>query len=60
MYVLNKCVKKSVDNMTLFEAWHGKKSAMHHLKTFECIVHIQKTMPHLKKMEDRGRKITSS
>jgi dissimilatory sulfite reductase (desulfoviridin) alpha/beta subunit len=57
VYVLNRCSTKSVDDMTPFEAWHGKKSAVHHLKTFGCIVCVQNMTPHLKKMEDRDRKM---
>ena len=57
VYVLNRCPTKSVDSMTPFEAWHGKKPAVHHLKTFGCIVYVRNTTPHLKKLEDRGRKM---
>jgi hypothetical protein len=57
VYVLNRCPTKSVYGMTPFEAWHGKKPAVHHLKTFGCIVYIRNTVPHLKKLEDRGRKM---
>jgi hypothetical protein len=57
VYVLNRCPTKSVDGMTSFEAWHGKKPAVHHLKTFGCIVYVRNTKPHLKKLEDRGRKM---
>jgi hypothetical protein len=57
VYVLNRCPMKSVDGMTPFEAWHRKKSAVHHLRTFRCIVYVQNTAPHLKKLEDRGRKM---
>jgi transposase InsO family protein len=55
VYVMNRCPTKSVDGMTPFEAWHEKKSAVHHLRTFECIVYVRNTMPHLKKLKDRGR-----
>jgi transposase InsO family protein len=34
VYVLNICPMKSVDDMTPFEAWHGRKPTVHHLKTF--------------------------
>jgi hypothetical protein len=57
MYVLNMCPTKSIDCMTPFEAWHGRKPTVHHLRTFECIVYVQNTTPHLKKMEDHGRKM---
>jgi hypothetical protein len=57
VYVLNKCPTKSVDGMTPFEAWHRRKPMVHHLRTFECNVYVQNTTPHLKKLEDRGRKM---
>jgi hypothetical protein len=57
VYVLNMCQTKSVDGMTLFEAWHGRKPAVHHLRTFGCIMYVRNTMSHLKKLEDRGRKM---
>jgi hypothetical protein len=36
VYVLNRCLMKSVDRMTLFEAWHGRKPVMRHLRMFGC------------------------
>jgi transposase InsO family protein len=57
VYVLNRCPTKSVDVMTPFEAWHDKKPAVHHLKTFGCIVYVRNAVPHLKKLEDQGRKM---
>ena len=57
VYILNRCPTKSVTGMTPFEAWYGKKPAVHHLKTFGCIAYVRNTTPHLKKLEDRGRKM---
>jgi hypothetical protein len=57
MYVLNRCPTKSVDGMTPFEAWHGRKPVVHHLRTFGCIVYVRNTTPHLKKLEDRSCKM---
>jgi hypothetical protein len=57
VYVLNRCPTKSVDGMTLFEAWHRRKLAVHHLSTFGCIMYAWNTMPHLKKLDDRGRRM---
>jgi hypothetical protein len=57
VYVLNRCPTKSVDGMTPFEAWHGRKSMVHHLRTFRCIVYVRNMTSHLKKLEDRGRKM---
>jgi radical SAM superfamily enzyme YgiQ (UPF0313 family) len=57
MYVLNRCPMKSVDGMTLFEAWHERKPMVHHFRTFMCIVYVQNTVPHRKKLEDHGCKM---
>jgi hypothetical protein len=57
VYVLNRCLTKSVFNMTPFEAWYGKKPAVHHLGMFWCIVYVWNKMSHLKKLDDRGRKM---
>jgi hypothetical protein len=57
VYVLNRCSMKSVDGMTSFEGWHGRKPTVHHLRTFECTVYVRNTMPHLKKLEDCGREM---
>jgi hypothetical protein len=57
LYVQNRGPMKSIDGMTPFEAWHGRKPAVHHLKMFGCIMYVWNTTPHLKKLEDCGRKM---
>jgi hypothetical protein len=57
VYLLNRVPTKAVEGRTPFEVWYGKKPVVHHLKTFGCIVYIKNMKPHLKKMEDRGRKM---
>jgi hypothetical protein len=57
VYVLNRCPTKSIDGMTPFEVWHGRKPAVHHLRTFGCILYVRNTMSHLKKLEDHGHKM---
>jgi hypothetical protein len=57
VYVLNRYPTKSVDDMTPFEASHGKKEAVRLLRTFGCIVYVRNTMSHLKKLEYCGRKM---
>jgi hypothetical protein len=48
---------KSVDDMNPFEAWHGKKLVVHHLRMFGCIIYVRNTMLHLKKLEDHDHKM---
>jgi hypothetical protein len=57
VFVLNRCPTKSVDSMTPFEAWHGKKPVLYHLRMFRCIVYIQNMVPHLRQLEDCGHKM---
>jgi hypothetical protein len=57
VYVLNMSLMKSIDDMTPFETWHGRKLMVHHLKTFGCIIYVWNTTPHLMKLEDHGRKM---
>jgi hypothetical protein len=57
VYVLNRCVTKSIDGMTPFEAWHGRKPTVCHLRTFGCIMYVRNTTPYLKKLEDRGHRM---
>jgi hypothetical protein len=40
-----------------FEALYRKKHVVHHLRIFICIVYVRNTKPHLKKLEDRGKKM---
>jgi hypothetical protein len=53
VYLLNWVPTKAVEGMTPSEAWYGKKPAVHHLKTFGCIIYVRNMAPHLKKLEDR-------
>jgi hypothetical protein len=53
-YLLNRSPMRAVEGMTPFEARYGKKAGMVHLCMFWCIVHVQNTKPHLKKMDDRS------
>jgi hypothetical protein len=57
VYVMNRCLMKSVDGMTPFEVWHGRKLPVHHLRMFGCIMYVRNMTPHLKKLEDHGSKM---
>jgi hypothetical protein len=52
IYVLNQSPTKRGIGMTPYEAWYGKKSAMHHLCTFSYVAYVKETSPNLKKMDD--------
>jgi transposase InsO family protein len=47
VYLLNRSYTRSVDDKTLYEAWRDKAPAVHHLRVFECVVHVNTTRPDL-------------
>jgi hypothetical protein len=57
VYLLNRVSCKANDGKTPFEVWYRRTPAVHHLKTFGCIIYVRNTKPHLKKLDDRGRKM---
>ena len=57
VFLLNRAPTKSLDGMTPFEAWHGRKPAVHFLRTFGCVAHVKDVRPHPNKLADRSRKI---
>jgi hypothetical protein len=60
VYLLNRVACKANHDKTSFELWYGRRPAVHHLRTFGCIAYVKDTTPHLKKLDDRGRKGISS
>jgi hypothetical protein len=54
MYVLNRSPTKGVAGKTPYEVWHGRKSVVHHLRTFSCIAYVKDTSPNMKKLDDRS------
>ena len=59
-YLLNQCPSKSVKNMTPQEAWIGYKPSVSHLRIFGCIAYAQVPKTKIKKLDDRGEKLTNS
>jgi len=57
VYVLNRSPTRSLANMTPFEAWHGKKPNVNHLKTFGCVAHVKLVGPGLNKLSNRSKKM---
>jgi hypothetical protein len=55
VYVLNRSPTKGVVGRTPYEAWHDKKPAVNHLRTFGCPSYVKNTSPNLKKLDDRSR-----
>jgi transposase InsO family protein len=55
VYLLNRAPTQSVTGMTPYEAWHGARPDVSHLRVFGCVAHVRDVRPHLKKLEDRSR-----
>lgn len=54
VYVLNRAYTSSVDGRTPYEAWHGKKPTVEHLRVFGCVAHVKSARPFMRKMDDRS------
>jgi hypothetical protein len=54
VYLLNRGTTKSVAGKTPFEAWHGRRPSVQHLRVFGCVAHVKVTRPNLKKLVDRS------
>jgi hypothetical protein len=57
IYLLNRSPSRSVEGMTPYEAWHGKKPSVEHLRTFGSLVYVKNTKPNLKKLDDHSSKM---
>ncbi|OAE35830.1 hypothetical protein AXG93_4225s1340 [Marchantia polymorpha subsp. ruderalis] len=57
VFILNRLWMKALHNMTPYEAWEGKKPAVHFMRTFGCIVHVKVTRLHAKKFDDKSIKM---
>lgn len=57
VFILNRSPTKALQGKTPYEVWHGKKPAVHFMRTFGCIAHVKVTRPHAKKLDDRSIKM---
>lgn len=55
VFVLNRSLTRSLDGMTPFEGWYGRKPNVHFLRVFGCRAYVKETKPGLKKLDDRSR-----
>jgi hypothetical protein len=55
VYLLNRAPTKSVKGQTPYEAWHGRKPSVQHLRTFGCTAHVKKLGPGQSKLADRSK-----
>lgn len=54
VYLLNHSPTKSLIGRTPYEACHKKRLSVRHLRTLECLVHVNIVHPHVMKLDDRS------
>jgi hypothetical protein len=53
VYILNRSSTKALNGMTPYEAWHGCKPAVSHLRVFGCLA-FTKELGHIDKLDNRS------
>jgi transposase InsO family protein len=53
VYILNRLPNKALNGRTPYEAWHGRMSAVSHLRVFSCLT-FGKELCHIDKLNDRS------
>jgi transposase InsO family protein len=53
IYILNRSPTKALNGRTSYEAWHGCKPAVYHLRVFGCLA-FGKEFGHISKLDDRS------
>jgi hypothetical protein len=53
VYILNRSSTKALNGRTPYEAWHGRKPAVSHLRVFDCLA-FGKELGHIGKLDDRS------
>nr|GEW30773.1 retrovirus-related Pol polyprotein from transposon TNT 1-94 [Tanacetum cinerariifolium] len=56
IYLLNRCLSKSLDNKTPQEAWNGLKPTVSHLRVFGSIAYVHVPSQRRLKLDDRSEK----
>jgi hypothetical protein len=51
VYILNRSPTKALNGRTPYEAWHGRKPAVSHLRVFGCLM-FSKELGHIDKLDD--------
>ena len=55
-YILNRCPTKALQSITPYEAWHGKKPSIGHLRVFGCLAYALVPMQQRRKLDDKALK----
>lgn len=57
VYILNRVSTKSLEETTPYELWTGRKPQIGHLRVFGCVAHMMIPKNHLKKLDDRSKRV---
>ena len=55
-YVMNRCPTKALQSITPYEAWHGKKPSVAHLRVFGCLAYALVLEQQRSKLDDKAIK----
>jgi transposase InsO family protein len=53
VYIFNRSPTKALNGRTLYEAWHGRKPVVSHLRVFSCLAFV-KELGHIGKLNNRS------
>jgi hypothetical protein len=53
VYILNRSPTKALNGRTPYEAWHGRKPMVSHLRVFGCLMFV-KEVGHIGKLDNRS------
>lgn len=56
-YIINHVATRVLESMTPYEAFKGKRPNIEHLRVFGCVAYAKTEAPHLRKLDDRSRKL---
>ena len=55
VHLLKRVPTKALEGQNPYEAWHGRKPAVHYyLRTFGCMAYVKVVKPHAHKLDDRS------
>ena len=57
-YVLNRCPTKALQSITPYEAWHGRKPIVAHLRVFGCLAYALVPAQQCSKLDGKAVKCT--
>ena len=55
-YLVNRSPTKTLDDITPFEAWYGKKPNVNHLRVFGCLTYIHIPKDERKKLDPKAKR----